>query len=1046
MNLTALSVRNPIAAKLLTALIIATGLASLASLRREFVPPAPIDEASITTTYHGATPEEIDRMVARPLERSVVDIPGVRTVDSRIFEGICYTLLVLETDIDQSQVMDDLRSAVERTRPDLPPGIEEPIVTLHRRYNALMELVLYGDVTEATLRRAAIDFREELTRSPDISRVRLQGVRRRELWIETDQERLELFQVDYQQLADAIATANRDFPGGELKSDRGRMRLRTLGESVDPEDLESLVLEARPDGSTIRIRDVAEVRDTYEERLELGRWQGQRAVRVQVMKTPEQDALRIANQIRSLVGQKGDLLAGAVQIHIIQDYSESIEDRLSILWESAWQGLLLVLLVQAPFLNLRLAFWVALGIPVSFFGTFVMMRAFDLTLNLYTLGALVVALGMIVDDAVVVGESIFSKMKAGMPPARACIEGPRAVMRPVLTASLTTIIAWLPLGFISGRLGSLLEVMPYVLISALLVSLLECFVMMPGHLAHPFPWRLGPLVGWANKLGRARDAAIHRVLVAPFHKIARLLLRWRYVTLAGILAALVALAGLMASGRIPFVLNPQGDTGRLRVRVEMAAGTDGMTTDATLQEIAAYAESLPEVSGCFSVVGTLEMTRGGSAASDPVTTGRLQAYLLPANVREAKGLRNIDEVIHAIREACVDVPGANSIQVSRPITVQGRDLELVLTGNDTNLLQDATRYVRQRVASFKGVTSTEDDFQRGKRETRIVLKDRARTLGLSARDVAQQVRAAVHGIKAQEIHSGSEEIRVLVRLADASQRALSDSSQLTIATPKGDRVPLTEVADIDTIRGIGALYRWGLQPSAGVRVNIDKTQGNVAAITASLREELEDIGTRFPGVSVNFEGHERVGDESIRFLTQVGFPVALLLIYVIIAMAFASYLQPLLVMSVIPVAIAGAIYGHFLMASPVTFVSLLACVALTGIVVNDSLVLLDKLRECRASGLPAFEAATRASTDRLRAILITTLTTMAGVAPLMLTKNVHAQIVVPMAIVLFFGLAFGTIVLLVLLPSGYLIAEDIKRLLRWLRTGRGEAPPSPRDA
>jgi multidrug efflux pump subunit AcrB len=360
---------------------------------------------------------------------------------------------------------------------------------------------------------------------------------------------------------------------------------------------------------------------------------------------------------------------------------------------------------------------------------------------------------------------------------------------------------------------------------------------------------------------------------------------------------------------------------------------------------------------------------------------------------------------------------------------------LILTGRDTEILAEATDYVSHQVAGFAGVTDVEDDFRRGKRETRLVLKDRARTLGLTAKDVAQQVRGAAHGIKAQEIHSGVEEVRVMVRLASQSQQALSDVSRLTVVTPAGARLPLSEVADVRTERGVGALYRWDLEPSASVRANVDETEGNVAAITSALRERFAGIDQRFPGVSVSFEGRERVGDESIRFLARVGFPVAMLLIYAIIAMAFGSYVQPLLVMSVIPVAVFGAVFGHYLMGSPVTFVSLLVCIALTGIVVNDSLVLLDRVRHLRAEGLSPTGAATQAAANRLRAILITSITTMAGVTPLMLATNENVMVLVPGAITLFFGLAFGTIVVLVLLPTGYLVIEDVARGLRWLRTG-----------
>ena len=1035
MIFTALSVRNPVAAKLFTILIIGAGIVALSSMRREAVPTAPIDEASVTISYYGATPDEMDRLVARPVERAVVDIRGVRNVESRLFEGISYTKLLLENGIDQSQVMDHLRSAVERVRPDLPSNIEEPEVTLHQRFNPVMEVVIYGDVTEARLRREAIQFRDDLARSPMISKINLDGIRRRELWVEADPDRLEQFRLDYSDVADAIAAANRDFPGGQLRGPRGRMRIRTVGESLRTDDIEELIVKGRTDGSVVRVGDVCAVSDVYEERIEIGRWNGHRAVRVQVMKDANQDVVEIADIIRKRIAGDDERLAGAIRIDILRDFSKVMHDRLAIVWESAQSGLVLVLLVLALFLNMRLAFWVALGIPVSFFGTFVLMRMFGLSLNLYTLGALVVAIGLIVDDAVVVGENIFSRLKSGRSPAEAAYEGVRGVSRPVLTATLTTVAAWLPLTFISGRLGSLLAVIPYVVISGLAVSILECFVMMPGHLAHPSRISWGKLGRIAAAIGRVRNMVVERVLINPFARVVDVMIRWRYVTICGVLACVMALVGLVVSGSIPFVLVQDDDKGAVHVKVEMAAGTPGEVTDATLEQIAERVRECPEVVGTFNIVGSVNLDRGGTAASDPVTVGRLYAYLVSTATRQAEALRDLDELIAALRKTCQNVPGASRLTVSRPASNIGRDLELILTGRDTEILAEATDYVSHQVAGFAGVTDVEDDFRRGKRETRLVLRDRARTLGLTAKDVAQQVRGAAHGIKAQEIHSGVEEVRVMVRLASQSQQALSDVSRLTVVTPAGARLPLSEVADVRTERGVGALYRWDLEPSASVRANVDETEGNVAAITSALRERFAGIDQRFPGVSVSFEGRERVGDESIRFLARVGFPVAMLLIYAIIAMAFGSYVQPLLVMSVIPVAVFGAVFGHYLMGSPVTFVSLLVCIALTGIVVNDSLVLLDRVRHLRAEGLSPTGAATQAAANRLRAILITSITTMAGVTPLMLATNENVMVLVPGAITLFFGLAFGTIVVLVLLPTGYLVIEDVARGLRWLRTG-----------
>jgi len=610
---------------------------------------------------------------------------------------------------------------------------------------------------------------------------------------------------------------------------------------------------------------------------------------------------------------------------------------------------------------------------------------------------------------------------------------------PVVAAVLTTIAAFVPLGFIQGRIGDFLAVLPVVMIAALSVSIVEAFLILPSHLAHRRDWGLARrwprLAKLAERIAQQKHRAVEVHLRGAYERLLRLFLRWRYPVLAGVVAAGLIIAGLIEGGIIPFVLLQETDAETITATLEMAAGTSQARTTQVVDTIARMAKSMPEVESVFSVVGSAVDPRGQESAADPSTVGQLTIELLPADYREAHGLRNSVRVVSELRRQTAAIPGIKRISfIGHHGGITGPDIEIRVRSEDLATLRAATRYVRRMAESYEGVYEVHDDMELGKLEAQLRLRETGRLLGLTTRDLALQLRHALYGFEVQRLQGEDEEIRVRVLLPKSARRDLADLFRLRIVTPSGGRVPLEEVAAVSTARGYATLSRADGRRAATVTAEVDEDVANVAEITSDLAERLADIGERFQGVSVRFEGSRRETTESLSSL-KIGFPLALLAIYAIIAALFRSYVQPLIVMTAIPFSFIGAALGHLVMGYPFTILSMIGGVALAGIVVNDSLILVDLINRLRRSGTALLPAVIEAGRARLRPIILTSVTTMAGLGPLMLERSFQATFLIPMAISIVFGLAFSTVLTLLVLPTFYLIMEDA----RWLLFGAERA-------
>jgi multidrug efflux pump subunit AcrB len=900
-------------------------------------------------------------------------------------------------------------------------------------------VVVSGDVSEEKLRQAARDVRDDLADHPEISRVFLSGVRDREIWVEVEPRRLEEYGLTFEEVGRAVARSNLDLPGGQIESSLGNVGVRTMGETSRAEELAELVVRARPDGRAVRLKDLGDVRATFEDRVVRGRYMGNPAVMVTVFKTSDEDALLISDVVHEYVAEDPERLGGAVSLSTSTDLARFIRQRLDLMVRNARLGLILVLIVLALFLDLRVAFWVAVGLPVSFLGTFILMNAFGATINLISMLGLIVVLGLIVDDAIVIGENVFSKLRAGLPPRRAAIEGAQEMARPVVAAVLTTVVAFLPLGLIEGRIGSIMSVFPIVVVSALSVSLVEALLILPAHLGHLKAGRkprFPRLAEFSERMRLVRRSVLERLLPDVLETVLRFVLRWRYASVAMALGLAIAVAGLVTSKTVPFVLLQRTDAETVVVDIEMSAGTPEGRTLEVIREVEEIALSIEEVDTAFSVLGMSFSDRGLQAPTDPATIGQITLEMMPADVREEKGLRKSTEVVTEIRQRTAEIAGATRIAVeARGGGPGGADVMIRVRGDDLDAVGQAVTYIRDELARCAGVFQIEDDLQAGKLEARMRLRESARSLGLSTRDVALPLRHALYGFEVQDLQEEDEEITVRVLLPEEARRRLSDLSRLRIATPAGGRVPLEEVASFVTTRGYSSLSRVDGKRAVTVKAQVDDAIANVKELTEELQAELAKIGEPFPGISISFEGRQKDTRESLGSLGYL-FPSALVLIFVIIAVLFRSYVQPVVVMATIPFGMIGAILGHLVMGYPFTILSTIGAVALTGILVNDSLILVDLINRKRRDGTSLLDAIIQGSRERMRPILLTSITTIAGLSPLMLETSFQAQFLIPMAVSIVFGLALATVLTLILLPTIYLLYEDARGVIRWILTGR----------
>jgi multidrug efflux pump subunit AcrB len=1030
---------NHVAANLLMLIIIVAGLISIFSAKLEVFPELSLDMLTITVPYLGASPEDVEEGVCLRVEESIAAVDGIKRMTSSAVEGAGMTLIEVEEYADATEVLDDIKAEVD-TIITFPEETEKPVISEIKTRHQVITVVVFGDVPEKTLRVLAEQIRDDLTAMPNISQVGIAGVRPYEISIEVSEENLRRYNLTFDQVTRAVRNSSLDTPAGSVKTSGGEILVRTKGQKYYGPEFEEIIVLTRNDGTTVRLSDIATVRDDFEDVDLYAKFDGERAALIQVTRIGEQDALDIEKAVKQYVNRKKSSLPEGVSLGLWEDDTEVLKARVSLLTRNAYIGLVLVFLILTLFLNFRLAFWTTMGIPISFLGAFYLIPHFDVSVNMISLFAFIMSLGLVVDDAIVVGENVFAYREQGLGRTEAAIRGVKEMAMPVILAVLTTMFAFLPLAYTLGIMGKILRQLPIVVIGVLGTSLLEALFILPAHLSGQRSWNKFILVRFTDKINQITHKLLDRFVQGPFAGFVRRAVKWRYVTLACGVAIFLITVGIIAGGYIKFVFFDAVEADNMVAMLNMPLGTPVEQTreiiegieQAAFRTIDEFDSERPDKPSLLKHISTTvgaqpTTARGGPVSLESGAGG--QSHLAEVNVELLGGEnRDVSSVVlrNRWRELVGEIPGISSLTFVSELVSTGDAINVELSHTDYDVLLSASERLKSILREYTGVSDIADDFEPGKPELKLQLKETGRTLGLTLSDLARQIRQGFYGDEAQRIQRGRDDVRVMVRYPRDQRRSLADVENMRIRLPDGTQIPFKTVADVRYGRGYSAIRRVDRRRVVSVSADVDEAVAN----SKQINDELAQIGLpklmrEFPGLQYRFGGQQREMQESLSSLIP-NFGIALMAIFALLAVQFRSYSQPIIVMSAIPFGIVGATLGHLLMGFNLGILSFFGIVALSGVVVNDSLIMIDLINRERASGIVLSQVIRDCATRRFRPIMLTTLTTFCGLLPMITEKSLQARFLIPMAISLAFGVMFATCITLILVPSLYMILEDIK--------------------
>jgi len=1031
--------RNHVAANLLMMALVIGGIIMGPSIKQEVFPEVSLDRVSVVVAYPGAGPEEVEEGIVLKIEESLTAVDGIKQVRSTANEGSGIVIAEIYANEDVDQILQDIKSEIDRIS-TFPEDAEKPVISKLSNRREVISVVIYGNIEEKALREKAEQTRDELLELPDITQVELSGVRPFEITIEVPEENLRRYNLTLDQVATRIRAASLDLPGGTVKTTSGEILLRTKERRYWGPDYADIDIISKADGSLVRLGDIAHVVDGFADSETFGLFDGQPAAMVQVFRIGEQKPTEISERVIRYVKEKQRELPASLQMAIWNDTTEIFNSRMELLQKNALLGLGLVIIILGLFLEIRLAAWVMLGIPISFLGTLFVMPWLGVSINMISLFAFILALGILVDDAIVIGENIFEHRQKGKPYVKAAIDGAMEVAIPVVFSVLTTIAAFLPLVFVSGMMGKFIKVIPIIVITLLVMSLIESLLILPAHLSSGKQRELNHgLLSQIEKLRQLFGRGMERFVNGPYKKLLNFTLNYRYTSLAIGLVILMLTVGIVKGGIIKFTFMPEVDGDKITVAIQMNRGVPIEETrqvaqfilEKGMETVAKYDAKRPAgdtiLRNVYTVVG------GTIAGGGPVSRGtsaetslsNIVLYLTESEQRNIPAT----EITSLWRKKVGEIPGIESLTFTSNLMRLGANIDIQLAHEDFAVLEKATDRIRTVLEEYDGIGDIKDTYARGKREIKIKLTPAARTLGITESDLGRQVRAAFYGAEALRLQRGRNEIKVMVRYPDADRRKLYSFETMRIRTPGGQEIPLVQAADIIEGYGFSEINRTDRKRVINISASVNAEKANAQEIISELKKDLlPQLTSDYPGLSWDMEGEEKERKDSLSSMLE-GFELALVAIFILLAIPFRSYSQPLLIMAAIPFGIVGAVMGHMIMGFNLSILSMFGLVALSGVVVNDSLLLIDKINDNRRNGMLLRDAIVAAGTRRFRPIILTSLTTFFGLTPMILETSVQAQFLVPMAISLGFGILFATGITLLLIPTFYLILEDIRRLI-----------------
>lgn len=1003
--------RHKVAANLLMVLMILAGLLGVDRLRTQFFPSFELDVITVSVAWPGATAEDVQEGLTVPIENAIEELAVIDSIDATSQFGSSSFRVELVDGANLSQALDDISQRINQNL-TLPEGAEEPIVTSLTRYEDISNLLITGPLTPFELQKLALQAEQELLNA-GIRKVDFRGLPTREMQIETSAEVLASLGLTLDTLADRILTEARDLPAGTAGRDDGERQLRSLEQGRTQTQIADTLIRLEGSPTGIRLGDLAVIRDQVDPKAPYLSYRGQPAVEIIPQRTETDSTLEMAEITNQWIARARPNLPAGTQLLILDERWQYLQDRINLLLKNGLSGLLLVIIILYLFLNSRVAFWVTVGIPVSFLATLAILWMIGGTINMISLFGMIMALGVIVDDAIVVGEDTLSLYQSGQTPLNSALQGSHRMFAPVVSSSLTTIAAFSPLLIVGGVIGSILRDIPIIVICVIVASLIECFLILPGHLQQSLSRGHRHEEG---KIRRALDRGFLRFRDEVFKPFVTIILKAPAITLITALTVFILSVGLLSGGRVKFTFFPSIDGTTLWAAAQFTTGTTQGEVDAFLNHLEATADAVNAEFGGTVIRHSLKLHRQLSAPGVRGGTGDQYGTLKVILTGELDGPAN-DVVIDVWREKIQLPAGIEKFSIRQATGgPPSKPIEVKLTGGNAETLKAASLTLQDALRRYPGVSNIDDDLPFGAEQLVVKLTPQGRQLNLSTQDLARQLRGAFEGRTLQTFYEDGIEVDVLLSLSESERNRLSTLDSLPIITPGGQVVPLPVVATFDSRRGLDELRRTDGQMSIVISADVNNLTANAAEILTDVRANVLPEVTAKYGLASSIQGRAQDREETFADM-RTGVVIALLMIYIILAWVFASYSWPFAVLIAVPLGLTGAIGGHWFMGLDLTVLSLFGFFGLSGIVINDSIVLVDTYKRLIEAGEDHLEAIVKASCLRFRAVLVTSLTTIGGLTPILFETSPQAQFLIPMATTIVFGLAYGTVLVLMVVPS-----------------------------
>ena len=1007
---------HSVTANLVMLILLVGGLYLGIRIKKEVFPYFELDQVQITVPYPGASPQEVERSIILAIEEAVQGLEGVNEVRSSAREGAGTVSVEMIEGENLQRLAQDIQSEVDRIT-SFPEEAEEPQVVIVSRKRYVVSLALYGDQSEGVLREYAEYLRDRLLQDPDITQVELTGVRNYEISIEIPQNILRTYNLTLEEVAQRIGRTSVELPGGAVKTPGGDVLVRVKERKDFGHEFGKIPIITANDGTQVLLEDIADIKDGFEETDNAATFNGKATVMIEVFRVGDQTPVSVSNAVKNVLVEVNEQLPSGLAVVLRNDRSDIYRQRMGLLIKNGFMGLGLVFVLLALFLETRLAFWVALGIPISFLGSLLLLPTMDVSINMVSMFAFIVTLGIVVDDAIVVGENVYHHYQSGVPWLEAAVSGTKEIAMPVTFSVLTNMVAFLPMFFVPGILGKVFKQIPVVVISVFAISLIECFFILPAHVGHQKPPKKG-FFAWIYVRQQRFSNGFVRLVVHRYGPLLELALRWRYVTVSLGIAVLLITVGYVKSGRLGFELFPKIESDYAMVTATLPFGTAFEKTEKVQQILVRAAkEVVAENGGKTLMEGIFANINNNKAV--------VRIYLTPPDKRPI----STAHITERWRERVGVIPGLESILFESDAGGPGRGAAITveLSHKNIDLLEKAASEVAEALGFYPNVTDIDDGFAPGKQQVDFQIKPEARSLGLRSKEVARQIRHAYYGAEALRQQRGRNEIKVMVRLPKNERVSEYNLEEMILRTPTGSEIPLRYAATINRGRAYTDINRRNGRRIVSVEADV-RPRSKAGQVLESLKSEtLPALQKKYSGLTFSFEGRQADQRESIQSLMR-GLLAALLVIFAMLAVPLNSYIQPVIIMSAIPFGIVGAVIGHLIMGYSLSVLSMFGVVALCGVVVNDSLVLIDFANRKERTGMSRRDAVHQAGIQRFRPIILTTLTTFGGLSPMIFETSRQARFLIPMALSLGYGILFATVITLILVPSLYLIVEDLIRL------------------